>query len=73
MASFDVTGVLFGDVNKDGKVDGIDAGLLLQFLADWDVEIDRNAADVNVDGEIDGRDAGLLLQYLAEWDVSLGA
>ncbi len=73
LASFDVTGVLFGDVNKDGKVDGIDAGLLLQFLADWDVEIDRNAADVNVDGEIDGRDAGLLLQYLAEWDVSLGA
>lgn len=73
LASFDVTGVLYGDVNKDGKVNGIDAGLLLQFLADWDVEIDRNAADVNVDGGIDGRDAGLLLQYLAEWDVSLGA
>ncbi len=70
---FGVTGVLYGDVSGDGSVDGIDAGLLLQFLAEWDVKINRTAADVNADGTVDGRDAGLLLQYLAEWDVSLGA
>ena len=62
----------YGDVNGDGSVDGIDAGLLLQYLAEWDVEVVKDAADVNADGKIDGRDSGLILQYLAEWDVTLG-
>ena len=62
----------FGDVNRDGKVNGIDAGLLLQHLAEWDVNMDFDAADVNCDGSINGIDISLLLQYLADWEVKLG-
>lgn len=56
-----------GDVNNDGVIDGIDGGLLLQHLADWDVEINLEVADVNGDGVVNGIDSGLILQYLAEW------
>jgi len=28
---------LLGDVNGDGIINGVDSGLLLQYLADWDV------------------------------------
>ena len=45
---------------------------LLQYLAEWDVEIVEEAADTNGDGVVNGRDSGLLLQYLADWDVVLG-
>lgn len=62
----------YGDLNGDGAVNGIDSGLLLQYLAEWDVEIVEAAADVNADGVINGIDSGILLQYLAEWDVALG-
>ena len=58
---------LLGDVNGDGIINGVDSGLLLQYLAEWEVEIDLTAADVNGDGIINGVDSGLLLQYLAEW------
>ena len=58
---------LLGDVNGDGMINGVDSGLLLQYLAEWEVEIDQTAADVNGDGMINGIDSGLLLQYLAEW------
>ena len=64
-----VPNYLVGDVNGDGVVDGRDSGLLLQYLAEWDVSIEKAAADLNGDNLIDGKDSGLLLQYLAEWDV----
>ncbi|MFR1518953.1 MAG: dockerin type I repeat-containing protein [Clostridia bacterium] len=72
IASVEIAGFLHGDVNGDGEIDGRDAGLLLQYLAEWDVEIERSTADVSPDAAIDGRDAAMLLQYLAEWDVTLG-
>ena len=53
-------------------MNGIDAGLLLQHLAEWDVNMDFDAADVNCDGSINGIDISLLLQYLADWEVKLG-
>lgn len=58
-----------GDVNADGKIDGTDATLLLQFMAGWDVAgiVNMFNSDVNQDGEINGIDASLLLQYLAGW------
>ena len=64
--------VLFGDVNSDGKVNGKDSILLAQYLAEWEVQINLNAADVNGDGRVNGKDSILLAQYLAEWDVTLG-
>ena len=61
-----------GDVNGDGKVNGKDGVLLAQYLAEWDVTINVDAADVNGDGKVNGKDGVLLAQYLAEWDVALG-
>ena len=61
-----------GDVNGDAEINGADSILLLQYLAEWDVELEAVAADCNGDGEINGADSILLLQYLAEWDVTLG-
>jgi hypothetical protein len=64
--------ILYGDVNNDGVINGKDAILLNQYLADWDVEINLEAADVVPDGVVNGKDAILLNQYLADWDVTLG-
>ena len=61
-----------GDLNDDGDVNSIDAVLLAQHLANWDVQFNESAADCNGDGEINSIDAVLLAQYLAGWDVTLG-
>ena len=63
---------MIGDVNGDGKINGKDATLLMKYLAEWDVTIDKSTSDVNKDGKINGKDATLLMKYLAEWDVTLG-
>ena len=59
-----------GDVDSDGVVNGKDAVLLLQYLAEWDVTPYKPAADVNCDNLIDGSDLTMLLQDLAEWDIT---
>ncbi|MBQ8620741.1 MAG: InlB B-repeat-containing protein [Oscillospiraceae bacterium] len=64
-ASITVTSHIPGDVNGDGKVNGKDGVLLAQYLAEWDVTINMDAADVNGDGKVNGKDGVLLAQYLA--------
>ena len=61
-----------GDVNFDGEINAIDAVLLAQYIANWDVTVDKDTADCNGDGTINATDAVLLAQYLAGWDVTLG-
>lgn len=65
--------IMYGDVNGDGKIDSIDSSLLGQYLAGWNVEINKQNADVNGDGKIDSFDSSLLGQYLAGWNVKLGS
>ncbi len=60
-----------GDVNGDSNVNMKDVVLLQQFLNDWNVEIDENAANVNGDTLINMKDIVLLQQYLNDWDVTL--
>lgn len=64
--------VVYGDCYKDGKVDGSDAIILMQYLADMVVDIDLDAADAYYDGKVDGSDAIVLMQYLADMPVILG-
>ena len=64
--------VMFGDVTGDGKVDTNDLLRLAKYLADWDVEIDEDAADVAANGKVDTNDLLRLAKYLADWDVELG-
>jgi hypothetical protein len=62
---------VYGDVNGDGKVNNRDLALLQQYLNNWDIEIDLEAADVTHDDKMNNRDLALLQQYLNEWDVTL--
>ena len=62
----------YGDPSGDGEINAVDAVLLAQVIAGWDVELDISAADCNGDGEINAIDAVLLAQFIAGWDVILG-
>jgi len=52
-----------GDVDKNGRIDAIDALLALQFGAGLIEGIDN--ADVNIDGDVTAVDAALILQLVA--------
>ena len=61
-----------GDVNDDGEISTVDLGILMQYITQWGVEINLDAADVNGDGTVDTQDYGLLMQFVNQWDVTLG-
>lgn len=54
-----------GDVNRDGKVDAVDARWVLQAAAGMRTLENATAADVNGDGKIDAVDARWILQAAA--------
>ncbi|MEX2158773.1 MAG: choice-of-anchor Q domain-containing protein [Dehalococcoidia bacterium] len=55
-----------GDVNGDGRIDSVDAALILQHTAGLlDTLAYPAAADVNHDGRVDSIDASLVLQFAA--------
>ncbi|MBQ4282890.1 MAG: dockerin type I repeat-containing protein, partial [Lachnospira sp.] len=56
---------LYGDVNRDGKVDTKDAVMFKQYLAGMNIDMDLNAADVNIDNKVDTKDVVKLMKYLA--------
>ena len=62
-----LTVVIFGDVNGDGLIDSLDAGLAVDhenYLVPWSNPADfcfRTAADANGDGSRDSIDAGLMV------------
>ncbi len=61
------TVILYGDVNGDGKIDSLDAGLLVDYenyIIVWNATNHAamlEAADINGDGKIDSLDAGLVV------------
>lgn len=64
----EVIGVLYGDVNGDGKVNVIDANMARRYAAKL---IDLNAAqfmaaDVNGDGKVNVMDANIIRRYVAK-------
>lgn len=61
-----------GDVDSDGEIDIRDCIAMAQYLAGWEVSINRESTDCNSDGEVTIKDIILLAQYLAGWSVSLG-
>ncbi len=65
------TGIV-GDINGDYTVNNKDLGLLMQYLNNWNVQINEPAADTNGDAIVNNKDYGLLMQYLNNWDVTLG-
>lgn len=55
--------VLYGDANKDGKIDYKDAVMILNYSDNNSSNMDTVAADMNKDGEIDYKDAVMILNY----------
>ena len=64
--------IAYGDLNSDGEINNRDLVMMQQYLNNWEITIDEDAADVNGDGEINNRDLVPLQQYLNNWDVTLG-
>lgn len=64
--TIEVSPILIGDVNQDGRVEIADATLILQYLTNKDEYQLTNkgmlAADVNFDGAVTGADADLIQQ-----------
>lgn len=59
--------IYFGDVNKDGMIDGMDASNIdeyLNFMLDVGTEYELMAYDANADLMIDGMDAASIDEYL---------
>ena len=56
------TGVI-GDVNSDGKVDGIDAQAILNIMSDDNYKLE---CDVNKDGKVDGLDYQTVLNIMSD-------
>ncbi len=62
---------LVGDINGDGKVNGLDSSVFARYLAGWtDYEakiVNWDAADINGDGKVNGLDSSILSRHLAGW------
>lgn len=63
---------IVGDINSDKVINNKDLGLFMQYLNNWDVNINLSVADVNDDGNVNNKDYGFLMQYVNNWDVILG-
>ena len=60
------TPIMKGDINFDGKVNPIDANLMVRIVLGTDETDYRSfsAADVNCDGKVNSLDANLILQMV---------
>ncbi|MGN0114103.1 MAG: dockerin type I repeat-containing protein, partial [Acutalibacteraceae bacterium] len=67
-----ITPFIYGDLNRDGKVNLMDLVALRKYLAKWSIEVDTAAADCNADSKVNLMDLILLRKYLAKWSVVLG-
>jgi len=73
--------LIYGDVNSDGNIDSIDAGLVVDvenYIVKWDLTSDavlKKAADLNGDGNVDSIDAGIMVDienYIVNINQSTG-
>lgn len=71
-ATVTVRDCLYGDVNRDGKINMKDIVLLQKHLNGYDDAYDSKAADVYFDNTINMKDIVILQQYLNGYDVTLG-
>ncbi len=62
---------LVGDINSDGKVNGLDSSILARYIASWDNYESKiknmKAADINGDGNVNGLDSSILSRHMAGW------
>lgn len=66
--SVQVNTVRPGDINGDGKVDAMDAMLLLHYVCGLKQNEVKGNPDVNGDGKTNNKDVVILLRYVAGWE-----
>lgn len=70
-ATITVLDSMFGDVNRDGRVNLLDSTILARYVAKWPEytadSIDLQAADVNNDGRVNLLDSTILARHVAKW------
>ncbi len=64
--------VIYGDVNRDSKVNLGDVSAMLKHIARWNNDINLTASDVTLDSKVNLADVSTILKYLAKWDVECG-
>lgn len=64
-----VSGGANGDANGDGRINALDAVLILKRSAGVSVSVDLSAADVNGDGKVNAKDAVIVLKRAAGINV----
>ncbi len=65
--------LIYGDVDRNGKINLGDIAGVLKKIAKWDNDISADAADVDKNGKMNLADVSKMLKYLAKWDdISLG-
>ena len=63
------SGILYGDVDENFKIDATDVLWIERYLAAWEpyAGLNKETADLNEDGMIDLKDVTILERYLAKW------
>lgn len=64
--------IIYGDVNRDAKLNLGDASAMLKYIAKWESDISLDASDVTLDSKVNLGDVSVMLKYLAKWDVDCG-
>jgi len=65
--------LIYGDVNRDGRVNLTDVSAILKSVAKWETGLSEYAADVDKSEKIALADASKMLKFIAKWpDISLG-
>ena len=63
--------LVYGDVNRDCKINMKDISSMIRYLASYDVDIVEAAMDVNFDGNRNMKDISAMIRYLAGWNVDI--
>ncbi len=65
--------LIYGDADRNGAVNLLDASAFLKNIAKWDADVSEVAADVDKSGGVNLSDVSKLLKKIAGWaDISLG-
>ena len=63
--------LVYGDVNRDCKINMKDISSMIRLLASYDVDIVEAAMDVNFDQNRNMKDISAMIRYLAGWNVDI--
>ncbi len=68
-----IKALIWGDCDRNGRVNLRDVSDILKLIAKWDTGINTIAADVDRSGDVNLSDVSKYMKYLAKWDdISLG-